>query len=145
MISTSARVIAIANGMAQLAPTVQSGCGGCKTKSSCAVSGLGQYFSSNRQAIVVPGDETVRAGDELHMTMSEADFLKAGLLAYLLPSVFTIVGAALADNFAFGDAGAVAGALSGFAGGLLLVKVINWAPHMTVRRINGLFNEGDTP
>lgn len=145
MISTTARVIAIANGTAQLAPTVQSGCGGCKTSSSCAVSGLGKYFSSNRQAIAVQCEETVCAGDELHMTMSEADFLKAGLLAYLLPSLFTIIGAALADNFAYGDIGAVVGAISGFVSGLLLVRFINWVPRMTVRQINGLLNEGDTP
>ncbi len=145
MIATSARVIAIANGMAQVEPTAQSGCGGCKTSSSCGVSGLGKYFSGNRKAISVACDASVIAGDELHMTMSEADFLKAGLLAYLLPSLFTIAGASVAATLAYGDVGAVVGAALGFASGLLLVRLINWVPRMMVRKVYGLFNEGDTP
>lgn len=143
MIATSARVITVANGTAQVEPTAQSGCGGCKTSSSCAVSGLGKYFSNNRKAIAVQCDASIRAGDELHMTMSEADFLKAGVLAYLLPSLFTIIGAGLAATLGYKDAGAVAGAVLGFASGLLLVRLINWKPCMTVSQVT--FNEGDTP
>jgi len=143
MIATSARVITVANGTAQVEPTAQSGCGGCKTSSSCAVSGLGKYFSNNRKAIAVQCDANIRAGDELHMTMSEADFLKAGVLAYLLPSLFTIIGAGLAATLGYKDAGAVAGAVLGFASGLLLVRLIAWKPRMTVSQVT--FNEGDTP
>lgn len=143
MIATSARVITIANGTAQVEPTAQSGCGGCKTSSSCAVSSLGKYFSNNRKAISVSCDASIRAGDELHMTMSETDFLKAGVLAYLLPSLFTIVGAGLAATLEYKDAGAVVGAALGFASGLLLVRLINWKPRMTVSQV--MFNEGDTP
>lgn len=145
MIATSARVITVVNGTAQVEPVVQSGCGGCKTSSSCGVSGLGKYFSANRKVISVSCDASVRAGDELHMTMSETDFLKAGVLVYLLPSSLMIVGAAVAATLGFGDVGAVAGAALGFAGGLLLVRLLAWVPKMTVRQVNGLFNEGDTP
>jgi sigma-E factor negative regulatory protein RseC len=141
MIATSARVISIVDGTASVEPTTQSGCGGCKSSSSCAVSGLGKYFSNKRQAIFVQCDASVHAGDELHMTMSEGDFLKAGALAYLLPSLFTIMGAGFAATLGFKDAGAVVGAALGFAGGLLLVRLINWVPRMTVSQ----FNEGDTP
>ncbi|MDO8206650.1 MAG: SoxR reducing system RseC family protein [Gallionella sp.] len=143
MIATSARVITSTNGIAQVEPTAQFGCGGCKTSSSCAVSGLGKYFSNNRKAIAVSCDASVRAGDELHMTMSEADFLKAGVLAYLLPSLFTIAGAGLAATLGYKDAGAVVGAALGFASGLLLVRLIAWVPRMTVSQVT--FNEGDTP
>lgn len=145
MIAASVRVIAIANGTAQVQPTTQSSCGGCKSSSSCGVSGLGEYFSANRRAISVQCDTRVRAGDELHMTMSEADLLKAGVLAYLLPSLCTLFGAGLAATLDYGDAGAVAGAALGFATGLLMVRLFNWVPRMTVRPVNGLFNEGDTP
>lgn len=143
MIETSARVIAIVDGAARVEPTAESGCGGCKSSSACAVSGLGKYFSNKRQAITVQCDAAVNAGDELQMTMSEADFLKAGLLAYLLPSLLTIIGAGLAATFGYQDAGAVVGAVLGFAGGLLLVRLINWVPHMTVSPT--MFNRGDTP
>lgn len=143
MIATSARVIAVANGNASVEPTAQSACSGCRTSSSCAVSGLGKYFSNNRQTITVRCDAEVLPGDELQVTMSEADFLKAGVLAYLLPSLFTIIGAGLAATLEYKDAGTVVGALLGFVSGLLLVRLINWAPSMTVARVT--FNEGDTP
>lgn len=141
MIQTSARVISISDGKAEVMPTAESGCGSCRSKSSCAVSGLGRYFSNSRQAITVRCETSVRPGDDLQMTMSESDFLKAGLLAYLLPSVFTIIGAGMAATY--GDVGAVAGAAAGFTGGMLLVRLINWAPHMSVARTK--FNQGDTP
>jgi positive regulator of sigma E activity len=110
---------------------------------------LGKYFSANRNAIAVRCDASVSAGDELQLSMSESDFLKAGLLAYLLPSVLTIIGAGLAASLDFGDAGAVLGAVSGFVGGMLIVKLLAWKPHMKVRQVqvslNSLFNEGETP
>jgi sigma-E factor negative regulatory protein RseC len=107
------------------------------------VSGLGKYFSTSRKAISVQCDASVRAGDELHMTMNEFDFFKAGVLVYLVPSLLTIIGAALAATLGYGDAGAVAGAALGFTSGLLLVRTVKWVPRMTVRQVNGLFNEGD--
>ena len=141
MIATSARVISIVDGTAKVEPTLESGCGGCRSSSACAVSGLGKYFSNKRQAITVQCDAAVNAGDELQVTMSEGDFLKAGLLAYLLPSLFTIIGAGLAATLGYQDAGAVVGAVLGFAGGMLLVRLINWVPHMTVSQ--AMFNKGE--
>jgi sigma-E factor negative regulatory protein RseC len=149
MIETSARVISVGNGTALVEPSAQTGCGSCRSHSTCGVSGLGKYFSANRNAIAVRCDAGVSAGDELQLSMSEGDFLKAGLLVYLLPSVLTIIGAGLAASLDFGDAGAVLGAVSGFAGGMLIVKLLAWKPHMTVCQVqvslNSLFNEGETP
>jgi sigma-E factor negative regulatory protein RseC len=134
MITTTARVVAIADGMVQVESTAKSSCGSCHTRSSCGVSGLGKYFSGNRKLIPVTCDAQVCAGDELQMSMSEIDFLKAGVLVYLLPSSLTIVGAAVAATFDLGDVGAVAGAALGFGVGMLLVRIINWVPRMAVHK-----------
>ncbi|MFZ3017453.1 MAG: SoxR reducing system RseC family protein, partial [Gallionella sp.] len=109
MISAPVRVVSADNGIAQVAPTEQSGCGGCQSRSSCGVSGLGKYFSGNRKTVEVQCDANVRAGDELQLHMSEGDLLKAGLLAYLLPTVLALVGAGIAAAFGLGDVGAVLG------------------------------------
>ncbi len=145
MIETSAHVISAENGTALVEPSAQSGCGGCQSRSSCAVSGLGKYFSGNRKAIAVQCDSSVHAGDELHLSMSESDFLKAGMLVYLLPSLLTIVGAGFAASLDFGDVGAALGAASGFVGGMLIIRLFAWAPRMSVRQEKGLFNKGETP
>ena len=66
--------------------------------------------------------------------MSEGDFLKAGLLAYLLPSVLMITGAGIASSLGFGDAGAVLGAGIGMAAGFMLSRLTAWVPQIRVER-----------
>ena len=135
MIATTARVVSISNGTAQINPTTTSGCGGCKSRNSCGVSGLGKYFSNTRKSIEVNCDANVHAGDELQLTMSEGDLLKAGLLVYLLPVVLSLVGAGVASSMGFGDAGAVLGMALGFASGFLLTRLSGWAPNLVARKV----------
>lgn len=133
MIETTARVVSAGNGTILVEPSNESGCGGCNSRSVCGVSGLGKYFSNNRKAIAVRCDASVRAGDELQLSMSEGDMLKSGLLAYLLPSVLALVGAGMAASFGLGDVGAVLGAGIGIALGLLLGRLTGWVPLMNVK------------
>jgi sigma-E factor negative regulatory protein RseC len=134
MIETTARVVSTNNGTALIDPTTTSGCGGCKSRNSCGVSGLGKYFSNNRKAIEVKCDASIHEGDELFVSMSEGDLLKAGLLVYLLPAVLALVGAGVASSIGFGDAGAVLGAGIGFAAGFLLARLSGWTPHIVARK-----------
>ncbi len=134
MISAPVRVISTADGIAQVEPTEKSGCGACASSSSCGVSGLGKYFSHNRKSIAVRCDAGVQAGDELQLSMSEGELLKAGLLAYLLPTVLALTGAGVAAAFGLGDIGAVLGAANGMAAGFLLGRRTGWAPQMHAQR-----------
>jgi sigma-E factor negative regulatory protein RseC len=144
MISAPVRVISAADGIAQVEPTETSGCGGCASRSSCGVSGLGKYFSSHRKAIAVQCDANVRAGDELHLSLSEGDLLKAGMMAYLLPSVLALVGAGIAAALGWGDVGAVFGAAAGIVLGFLLGRLTGWVPQMVAQTKNEL-SKGETP
>ncbi|ADE11144.1 SoxR reducing system RseC family protein [Sideroxydans lithotrophicus] len=145
MIVTTARVVAADNGRTMVEPSNESGCGGCKSRSVCGVSGLGKYFSGNRKAIEVQCDASVTAGDELQLSMSEGDMLKAGLLAYLLPSVMALAGAGIASAYGWGDAGAVLGAAGGVAAGLLMGRLTGWVPHILAQRKNEYSSKGETP
>ncbi len=133
MIETTARVVSSDNGTVLVEPTLQSGCGGCGSRDVCGVSGLGKYFSGKRKAIAVQCDAGVRAGDELQLSMSEGDMLKAGLLAYLLPSVLALVGAGVASSY--GDVAAVLGAVAGIAMGFLLGRLSGWVPSMMAKKM----------
>lgn len=128
MISAPVRVISVANGTARVESTGQSGCGACQSRESCGVSGLGKYFSGKRKAIEVQCGGNVRAGDELQLTLSEGDLLKAGILAYLLPCVLALAGAGIATSLGLGDVGAALGAANGMAAGFLLGRWTGWAP-----------------
>ncbi|MHB1116842.1 SoxR reducing system RseC family protein [Sideroxydans sp.] len=140
MISAPVRVIAVQNRVAQVMPTEKSGCGCCASRESCGVSGLGKYFSSRRKTIGVACDAQVRVGDELQLSLSEGDLIKAGLLAYLLPCVTAVAGAALASGY--GDVGSAVGAAVGAASGFVLARVSNWAPRVVVQTSS---NKGETP
>lgn len=142
MISAPVRVVSSADGIAQVLPTEKSGCGGCASSSSCGVSGLGKYFAHGRKTIAVQCDANVRAGDELHLSMSEGDLLKAGLLAYLLPTVLALAGAGIAAAFGLGDIGAVLGAANGMALGFLLGRWTGWAPKMSTKSEKQFATEG---
>lgn len=134
MIETTARVVSSDNGTVMVQPSTQSGCGGCGSRSVCGVSGLGKYFSGNRKAIAVKCDANVHAGDELQLSMNEGDMIKAGLLAYLLPSVLALIGASVAAAYGWGDVGAVLGAAAGVAVGLLAGRLTGWVPRMQAQR-----------
>lgn len=143
MITNTARVLAVSNGNVSLAPTSRSGCGACQHSSACAVSGLGKYLSLNRKPVVMPCDANVQAGDELQLSMSDADFLKTGLLVYLLPTLLTVLGATIAALIEVGDVGAVIGAAAGFSGGLLLLRLIAWQPQISIHQNEIEINQGD--
>jgi sigma-E factor negative regulatory protein RseC len=134
MISAPVRVVSSADGIAQVEPTEKSGCGGCASSSSCSVSGLGKYFAHGRKTIAVQCDANVKAGDELQLSMNEGDLLKAGLLAYLLPTVLALAGAGIAAAFGLGDIGAVLGAANGMALGFLLGRWTGWAPRIVAAK-----------
>lgn len=145
MIETSARVIVINHGLAQVEPSTPSGCNGCQVRSSCGVSGLAKYFSNNRHAIEVRCDASVQAGDEILLSMSKGDLLRSGLLAYVLPSVLMLAGAGVATSFGLGDIGAVLGACIGFATGFLLARLSGWTPRLLARRSIEHSSQGVTP
>ncbi len=140
MISALVRVIAVQGRVAQVMPTEKSGCGGCASRESCGVSGLGKYFSSRRKTIGVACDAQVCAGDELQLSLSEGDLVKAGLLAYLLPCVTAVAGAALASGY--GDVGSAMGAAVGAASGFVLARVSGWTPRVVVQTSS---TKGETP
>jgi sigma-E factor negative regulatory protein RseC len=141
MIETTARVVSADNGTILVEASNESGCGGCKSRSVCGVSGLGKYFSGKRKAIEIKCDSSVRVGDDLQLSMSEGDMLKAGLLAYLLPSVLALVGAGVAASLGMGDVGAVLGAAAGVAFGLLLGRLTGWVPTMIAKSKKQLATE----
>lgn len=134
MITAPVRVVSNADGFADVLPTERSGCGGCASREACGVSGLGKYFSHRRKTISVKCTAEVRAGDELHISMEEGELLKAGLLAYLLPTLLAVAGAGIAASLGLGDVGAALGAANGMALGFLLGRWTGWAPRMSVQR-----------
>lgn len=115
MIETQVRVLSAGQGLAWVEATEHNGCGACQAGDRCAVSGLGRFFSRRRRPIPVRAEGAL-PGQLRSLAVGEADFLKAGLLAYLLPAALAVLGAAL--GAAAGDPGAVTGMFLGLGLGL---------------------------
>ena len=145
MIETRVRVVAMDYGIAWVEPSEPSGCGACQAKSACGVSGLGKYFSRRQRPVPVFCKTSAKAGDELLVAVDESELLKAGLLAYLLPTVLAIAGAGLATLQGWGDVGAVAGMALGIVVGLLVARYIGRAPFLKARPLSHSVAQGETP
>ncbi len=119
MIETRVRVVAARPGVAWVEPSEPAGCGACQASGQCAISGLGRFLSGRRPPIAI-ACEGARAGEERTLAVSEADLLRAGLFAYLLPVVLAVGAAALAGQAGQSDSIAALAATAGLLGGLLL-------------------------
>lgn len=129
MIETRVRVIRTSGATSFVEATEQNGCGACGHQDGCAVSGLGRYFSRKRQPIALACGEA-RPGQELTVAVAEADLLKVGLWAYLMPVALAVAGAALLAGR--GDAASAGGAVLGLAAGLLIARRFATPPRISI-------------
>jgi sigma-E factor negative regulatory protein RseC len=134
MIETRARVVSTGTGKVWVEASSQQGCAACHSQSSCGVSGLGKFFSRNKPSVPLACDLAVQPGEELVLNMTEADLLRAGLLAYLLPTVLSVLGAVATTFLGLGDVAAVAATVAGFAAGLAIARHFARAPLIQVSR-----------
>ena len=124
MIETRVRVLKAEQGLAWVEATEQNGCGACQAKSACAISGLGRFFSNRRQPVPIRADD-VQPGRQYTMAVQESDFLKAGLVAYLVPSLLSVMGAGIASASGLGDVWSVIGMALGFLLGMLIAAALS--------------------
>lgn len=134
MIETRARVVSLGTGKVWVEASSQQGCAACHAQSSCSVSGLGKFFGRNKPPVPLACDLTLEPGDKLVLGLAETDLLRAGLLAYLLPTLLSVLGAVAATLAGHGDGAAVAAMLTGFAAGLAIARAFAHTPHIRISR-----------
>jgi sigma-E factor negative regulatory protein RseC len=135
MIETRARVVSVDSGNAWVEASSQQGCAACHAHSSCSVSGLGKFFGRNKPPVALACDLSLEPGEELVLSMSESDLLRAGILAYLLPTVLSVLGAVATSLAGLGDGAAVAAMATGFAGGMLIARRFAHTPRLHISRL----------
>jgi sigma-E factor negative regulatory protein RseC len=134
MIETRTRVISIASGKVWVEASTEQGCSACHSQSTCGLSGLGKYLNRGRAPVPVSCELPVQPGDNLVLNMAESDLLRAGLLAYLLPTVLSVLGAIVATLLGLGDGAAAGSMLAGFAAGLTIARLLSRAPRFHISR-----------
>lgn len=134
MIETRVRVITAQPGRAWVTAAEATGCGACHAQSACGVSGLGRYFSRRAPLLAIPRDQA-RPGDELLLRIDETDLLRAGLFAYLLPTLLGVSAAAGTDAAGLGDVQAVLAAAGGVLLGLFISRWLAPPPRLLASAI----------
>lgn len=114
MINADGHIDRLQGGQAQIRITPPSGCGSCRSRSACG--------AGSERLVWVSAPAGAGVGDRVSLQLPAASLNRAALLAYLLPALTTLAGAALAA-----PAGDLAAALSAGAGlglGLVLLRIL---------------------
>ena len=103
---------------------VSGGCGRCHEVGGCGSNLINESLRPQKLNIYrLPNRIDAKVGDAVMISVPEGAVLRAALLAYLLPLLFLIVGAAL-GTAAGSDRDALIGAGAGLVGGLLVLRLV---------------------
>lgn len=100
-----------------------SACQSCGKSSSCSMGVLGGLAGSASMRVPID-DENLRAGDQVTVVCSSTGLLKSAFLAYGLPSVGLVLGAAMMAVMNFADGAQALGAGMGLVLGVMTTR---WA------------------
>ena len=128
MLTEQARVVAVDDDSVWVETIRQSTCGSCAVQKGCGHGLLNQIYPGRRNYIrVLTGDfraDDCRVDDEVIISIPEEVILRGSFVAYLLPLLCMIAGAALAAVAVplNQDVAAALGAVAGIAVGFALVR-----------------------
>ena len=135
-LETRARVIQLEGRNALIEADHVTSCEQCEGK-GCSSSKLGALFCSTPRQFKVENTINASVGDDVIVAVAEGVVLRGIGLAYLLPLLLLIAGAALgsalANNAAQQDGYAAMGVILGLIAGLVLAKQIS------LRQVKGYF------
>lgn len=123
MITETGKVIAVTGRKAWVQTIRASACESCSARSGCGQRVLASASSGRANQILVNNHLDARVGDEVTVAIEESALLSASLLVYAVPLVLMVLGAVLGQQWLPAqDAGAIAGAAVGLAGGFILAR-----------------------
>ena len=134
MIEEWATVSRVAPGRAWLQADRRLGCQRCEAGQGCGGGLLGKLVGNRRIEIEVEHQiEGLAAGDAVVIGFPEATLLRGSLLAYGLPMLCLLVGAALGSWLIGGFVAAALGGVGGIAAGWLLARTLSAKMHIQPR------------
>lgn len=128
MIEQNAVVIKVDGKFALVEAQRQSSCGKCTAKKGCGTGLLEDSLGRRSMRIQALNQCDAETGDEVIVAIPEKGFVKNAFMTYLLPLLFMLAGAVLAQQFVaviddtLSDIMAFMGAVIGFIVALLVLK-----------------------
>ncbi len=120
MLEERARVLVTEGDLARLEVERPSSCGGCGASGGCGTALLGKWLTRHRLRVRALNPIGARPGDWVVVGLADEVLTQASLVAYLLPLVGLILGAAVGQAFG-GEPLAILGGGAGLAAGLMAV------------------------
>ena len=108
MLEETASVVSISDGRAVVAMVRSEACGSCSAKSMCHPS------SGEAMQMEVSNPAGAKPGDRVTVSLPPAELLKASAMAYMMPAMAIVGGAAIGWSKSGTDKGAMIGAGAGF-------------------------------
>lgn len=120
MITETGKVVALKGDRAWVRTIRASACQSCSARSGCGQKVLASASGGRANQVLVENVVGARVGDEVTLGIDEQALLGASVMVYAVPLMLMVVGS-LCGHFLSGggDAGAVAGALTGLTAGFL--------------------------
>ena len=92
----------------------QTGCGRCHEEGGCGGHNLGNLLCRSVRSLRVANPGQARVGDRVRIAVADGALRRSASLAYGLP-LLMLLGGALAGSAAYGEGGAMLGALGGLS------------------------------
>ena len=126
MLEEYGRVVALDENVAMVETIRASSCQSCEAKSTCGQGAISKVIGQKSCVISALNSFSLQVGDEVVLGLEETTLLKSALLAYLLPLVLMIFGAAVLQGlYGENDLVSAFGGLTGFFLGFILVYFYN--------------------
>jgi sigma-E factor negative regulatory protein RseC len=128
MIEESGQVVRTAGDSAWVQTARRSSCGSCSARKGCGTGALAGLFGARLHEVEVLNPIGARPGEQVIVGISESLLVRGSALVYLLPLLFLVAGALLAEGLApqlglaGSDAPAIFGGLAGLAAGFLWLR-----------------------
>lgn len=117
MMETRGRIVAVADGLAEVQIAAVSACGSCRSKSLCGTA------AGDGRVLRVAATAAMRPGDEVTLQVAAGTVASGALLGYLMPALAVLAGAVAGAQLFGSDAAAAAGAGIGLALGLAALRL----------------------
>ncbi|MBK1644017.1 Fis family transcriptional regulator [Thiocapsa imhoffii] len=96
----------------------QTACGQCASAGACGTAVLGQLFGRQRERFRITGGSELTVGERIIIGIPDRVLVMASTVAYLLPLLMLIGGAALATVLGAGEGGTAGAGLVGLGLGI---------------------------
>lgn len=121
-----ARVVAVDADRVWLEPIQGTSCGGCASAAMCGSKGIGTIANRlEARRFPVSGRFGLRVGEEVEVAFGDKNLVKAAAIAYLIPLLFALVAAMIAQSQLGRDGATMLAALAGLAAGFGVMKLLS--------------------